>query len=101
MVTTIIWNKTALTTFNDIAAYLNENFSNTAARNFVEAAYDKIEQLEKHPTIGRKVPKTKSLRMINFGKHHQMYYRVQGKTLFICDFFDMRQHPDKKPYSKR
>jgi plasmid stabilization system protein ParE len=101
MVTTITWNKTAFTTFNDIARYLNDNFSTQAAKNFVEAAYERIERLEKHPSIGRKVPNTKSLRMINFGKHHQMYYRVQGKTLFVCDFFDTRQHPYKKPYSKK
>ena len=101
MVTTIIWNKTALTTFNDIARYLKDNFSTQAAKNFVEAAYEKIERLEKHPTIGRKVPNTKSLKMINFGKYQQLYYRVQGKTLFVCDFFDMRQHPDKKPYAKK
>jgi plasmid stabilization system protein ParE len=101
MVTTITWNKTALTTFNEIADYLNDNFSYTAALNFAESAYRKIGRVEQYPTIGRKVPNTKTLRMINFGKHHQMYYRVHGKTLFICEFYDTRQHTDSRPYFKK
>ena len=33
-------------------------------------------------------------------KHHRLYYRRNGLTLYVAQIYDTRQHPDKKPYSK-
>ena len=99
MVTKIIWNKTALKTFDEITIYLLDQYSLQTAQKFADRAYDKIEQVAKYPTIGRKVPDTKTLRKVNFGEHHQLYYRAKGKTLYICDFWDTRQNPKNTPYS--
>ena len=41
--------------------------------------------------------KAASKKLFKFGKHNQIYFRVQGKTLFISDFFDARQDPKKRP----
>ena len=98
MVTKIIWNKTALRTFDETTTYLLDNFSLQTAQNFAELVYAKIDWVCKHPKSGRKVRSTKTLLMVNFGKHHQLYFRTEGKTLFICDFFDSRQDPSKRPY---
>ena len=98
MVTKIIWNNRALDTFDEITTYLCDNFSLKTAQNFAESAYKKIDWVCKHPTSGRKVRSMKTLLMVNFGKHHQLYFRTKGKTLFICDFFDTRQDPSKRPY---
>ena len=98
MVTKIIWNKAALRTFDEITTYLLDNYSLKSAQNLADLAYNKIDWVAKYPTSGRKVPKTKTLRMVNFGINHQLYYRVQGKTLFISDFWNTRQDPNKRPY---
>ena len=98
MVTKIIWNKNALLTFDEITAYLLDNFSLQTAQNFAELAYERIDWVCKHSKSGRKVRGTKTLLMVNFGKHHQLYFRTHGNTLFICDFFDSRQDPNKRPY---
>ena len=98
MVKKIIWNDSALRTFDNITSYLQDNYSLQAAYNFSELAYNKIDQITKYPTIGRPVPNTKTLQKINFGKHHQLYFRLKGRTLYICDFFDTRQDPTKRPY---
>ena len=54
MVTKIIWNKSALRTFDEMTAYLHDNFSLQTAQNFAELAYQKIDWVCKHPTSGRK-----------------------------------------------
>ncbi len=89
------WNKRALADFKVIAEYLEENFSYQSAQNFVDKIYDKIDAVSKHPTIGRKAPKRKTVRFILVDKNRRLYYRMEGRTLIISSIFDTRQHPDK------
>jgi plasmid stabilization system protein ParE len=91
----IKWNKRALQTFHETAAYLEENFSHQAAVNFVNDVFKKVQAISKHPTIGRKAPKRKTIRYILVGKHRRLYYRIDGKYLIISSLFDTRQNPDK------
>ncbi|MEZ4932139.1 MAG: type II toxin-antitoxin system RelE/ParE family toxin [Saprospiraceae bacterium] len=91
----IKWNKRALTDFKTIAEYLEKNFSYQSAYNFTHQVYEKIDAISKHPTIGRKAFKRKTVRFILVGKHRRLYYRIEGKTLIISSIFDTRQHPDK------
>ena len=98
MVDKIIWNKAASQTFDKITNYLVDEVSLTAAQNFATAIYDKIDYVAKYPFVGRSVKGTKSLKMLNVAKHYHLFFRVQGKTLFISDFFDSRQDPGKRPY---
>ncbi len=97
MVTKIIWNKAASKTFDNIAGFLVDNYSLQSAENFAASVYSKINYIVKYPFVGRQVQGAKSLKMLNFGKHYQIYFRVQGKTLYISDFFDARQDPKKRP----
>jgi plasmid stabilization system protein ParE len=98
MVKIIIWTKAADRTFDSITDYLEENVSFNAAQNFAKLVYSKIDSLVKYPTLGRRVMSTKSVRVVNMGKNHQLYYRVEGKTLYISNFFDTRRDPDKRPF---
>lgn len=91
----IKWNKRALADFKSIAEYLEENFSFQSAQNFVDQLYEKIEAVSKHPTIGRKAPKRKTVRFILVGKHRRLYYRIEGRNIIVSSIFDTRQHPDK------
>ena len=95
MVKSIRWNKRALDTFYETASYLEENFSEKVANNFVESVFEKIETIKKHPDIGRKAPKRKTVRFILVGKHKRLYYRLAGRRIIISSIFDTRQHPNK------
>ena len=55
----------------------------------------KIEVIKKHPTVGRKAPKRKTVRFILARKHFRIYYRLHGNTVIISSLFDTRQHPSK------
>ena len=98
MVTKIIWNKAASRTFDEITTYRVDNNSLQSAQNFAVAVYQKIDYIVKYPFVGRQVRGTKSLKMLNLGKHYHIYFRLHGNTLYISDFFDTRQDPNKRPY---
>ena len=98
MVKRVEWRKKALRRLGDILLYLREEGSQQAAVNLADVIQKKIKQLEKQSLIGRKSAKGKTIRLINIDKHRQMFYSVQGSTLFIVDFFDVRQNPSKRPY---
>ena len=44
--------------------YLKENFSKRTAEKFAEQVMEKIEAIQKFPTVGRKAPKRKTVRFI-------------------------------------
>ncbi len=95
----VIWTQTAQRVFDGIIEYLLEHgHSNSVAENFFLDAYSQIIKIGKHPTRGRKVPNTKNMRFVNFGKHYQIFYRMNGRTLHVSNFFDTRQDPAKRPY---
>ena len=99
MVKMIIWTQTAQRVFDSIIEYsLTHADSSEHAKKFFLEVYNQIDKITKHPTRGRKVIGTKSMRFINFGKHYEIFYRMEGKTLFISNFFDTRQHPIKRPF---
>lgn len=98
MVTKIIWTKAADKKFDATTTYLQDNGSLQAAQNFAKTVYEKIDLIVKHPTLGRKLADSKSMRVLNFGKYYQLYYRIEGKSLYISNFFNTRQDPKKRPF---
>jgi hypothetical protein len=38
------------------------------------------------------------MRMINIDDNRQMAYRTKGKTLYICNFWDMRRDIKNRPF---
>ena len=98
MVQKIIWNKTAQRSFDQIMNYLHDEISRQTAEKFFHLVYHRIGQLTNQPYIGRPAQKTKTVRQINIDKYRKMYYRIEGRTLIISDFFDIRQDPEKLRY---
>jgi plasmid stabilization system protein ParE len=98
MVKKIKWNKAADRTFDQTTDYLQDNFSTLSAENFANLVYERIDQVVKGLTVGRVSTKEKSVMILKLDKHKQMYYRLNGTTLTIVDFWDTRQHPDKRKF---
>lgn len=94
----VIWTKRAERNFDEIVDYLEEHASEKVAVKFIKNIDDLIEKLFKHPDIGRKVTKTKTIRHYRIDKHKRMYYRKHGKKLTIVFIFDDRRNPDDTPY---
>ena len=71
MVKRIDWSKTALKKINEIIAYMKQNASDKAARDFVDAVYKQIESLKNILKKADHHPKPKlseKLESISIGK---------------------------------
>ena len=99
MVKIIIWQKKAILKVEQIATYLEEEYSEQSAEKFIKSVYATIEKIKTHPSRGRKVSSKKTIQFMNIGKFHQLFYRTKGTKLYILDLFDLRQNPDKRPFS--
>ena len=97
MVEAVIWSKRAERLYMEMLDYLATEASFQAAENFDKAVRKTIDGLKQNPGSGRPT-KSKTVRVINVVKYRQMFYRQSGKTLHIVAFFDVRQHPDKRPF---
>jgi plasmid stabilization system protein ParE len=98
MVQKVVFTKTADRAFCSIATFLEDNISLTIAEKFAQKLAAKIERLKEQPYIGRPSVKAKTVRKVIIIKHIHMMYRVVGKTLIICDFFDTRQDANKSRF---
>jgi len=94
----VVWNKKAVIKFEEIVKYLEKEVSEKAAIKFVVKLDDLIEKLFKHPEIGRKTKKWKTVRQYQIDKYKRMYYRIHGRKLIIVFLFDERQNPKSNPY---
>ncbi len=98
MVREVVWNKKAAETFHEITEFIEENYSEESAGNFVRKVNELIEKLRKYPEIGRRSKTKKTVRQYKIDKYRKMYYRKYGAKLLIVYIFDQRQDPDSNPY---
>lgn len=98
MVKRIEWTLTAFGKYRDIILYYKQQDARKGAEFFQKAVKHKIEQLEKQPLIGRPSQKFKTMRIVNIDKNRQMAYRLNGTTLYISNFWDVRQNPKNRPF---
>lgn len=98
MVKKIKWRKKALQFVKETAQYLEQEFSQQAADNFVDAVTKAVAKAVKNPETYRKAAKTKSVHYLNVDKNRKMFYRLSGTTLIVSAFFDARQDPKKSPF---
>lgn len=99
MVRQVVWNKRAAIKFNEIVEYLESEVSEKSAIKFVKKIDDLIEKLNKHPEIGNRTKRKKTVRQYKIDKYNKLYYRKYGKKLLIVYIFDQRQNPDSNPYN--
>ncbi len=94
----VVWNKRAVAKFEEIVEYLENEVSEKAASKFVTKLDDLIEKLFKHPEIGRKTKKWKTVRQYRIDKYKKLYYRIHGQKLIVVFLSDDRQNPKFNPY---
>jgi len=98
MVKKVIWNRRASNSFNSIIEYLQQEWGNNVTKNFVTRTYQIIELLSEFPEIGTIENKEKQIRGFVVTKHNTLFYRIEDKNIILLNFFDNRQHPDKKAF---
>jgi plasmid stabilization system protein ParE len=98
MVKQIRWANEANDTFENMTAYLQEEFSLNTAMKFADSIYAQIDRLILYPEIGQPSPKDATIRTVKVNKNVIMFYHYDGFEILIVDFFNTRQDPRKRKY---
>jgi len=90
----IQWTKRAITSFEDIVEYIEENWSEASAKKFVQKTDKLLEQIAENPEICLEIEGANVKRAV-ITKQTSLYYRVFGKFIRLITFWDNRRDLDK------
>ena len=94
----LIFTEEALQHFESMFQYLEENFSQSAAGNFVQNVYAAVNKIVRYPEIYPVSKSDPAVRFYRMDKHRRIYYEETASEIRVLAIFDTRQNPDKSPY---
>lgn len=81
-----------------ILTYLEKEWSNKVAYEFLVKVDRRFNLLKQQPFVGIPSQKISGVRGILITRHNKMYYKVQGEKVIILNLYDSRMHPKRNPY---
>lgn len=94
----LVYTEQALISINEIIDFLSINHPSTAISKIIETLLAHSETILNNPFMGQ--PEI-YLEHLNLGHrriiagNYKIIYRVESETIYIIDFFDTRQDPEK------
>jgi len=100
MALTIKWSKHADRKFDQIIEYLEEEWGENVTRAFVKKTYEFLDLLVDFPEIGSVENSVRQIRGFVLVKQVTIFYKLKANYIVILNFYDNRQRPKSKRYSK-
>lgn len=97
MVRKIVWIKRAISKFNNIITYLEEEWGEQITENFVRKTYDIIELISDQSDLGTLENIEKNVRGFLLTKHNRIFI-VTDKEIILLNFFDTRSGRNRKRF---
>jgi len=94
----VILKKRFINKLVKLLAYLEQEWSQQAAANFLKKIDHRLRQLSGQPFTGVLSEKIKEVRVVLITRHNRLYYKVKGKKVIILNMYDTRMNPKKKKY---
>ena len=82
----------------NLAQWLEKEWSKKVADDFVNKLNATILNISKNPFIGSPSETRKNIRKLKVTIHNKIYYRVTGNKITFIKLFDTRQNPKKDKY---
>ncbi|MGC4100331.1 type II toxin-antitoxin system RelE/ParE family toxin [Ferruginibacter sp.] len=95
----IIYKKRFLNKLEKLLVYLEKEWNNTVANEYLDKLEEKIGLIKSRPTAG-KITAIKNTRSILVSKHNRIYYRLNGNKIAVINMIDTRKNPKKNPFNK-
>lgn len=93
----VFLTKRATQRFYSIKDHIAEEWGERVANAFEQKTSDFLDLLESFPEMGSVEVPIKQIRGFQLTKQTRVFYRIKGDRIIILTFFDVRQHPLKKP----
>jgi plasmid stabilization system protein ParE len=94
----IFWTIRAEKKFEKIIQYLLDTFGEKSARFFTKKVFMFLEILVDFPELGSIENIDRGIRGFTLTRQVNIFYSVSGEKIFLLDFFDNRQDPNKKRF---
>jgi plasmid stabilization system protein ParE len=94
----IYWSKKAGVSFEEITNYLEANFGEKMAKNFVRDIYFMLDILSIFPELGRVEYQKSTIRGLVVAKQVTLFYQIRTDRIILLNFYDNRQNPLKNHY---
>ncbi len=91
----IIWSPEAEIDLSIILNYLNENWQNEVALNFIDRLDKLLIQIQNNPFQFALFSNQLNIRSCVISKHNTVYYLFENQTIYVLRIFDTRQNPDQ------
>lgn len=93
------WFLGAKVAMRQTARYIRGQFGNRSSQEFLRKVMHTEQLLREHPHLGPLEPlladMTKTYRSIVIQKVNKLVYYIEGDTIHIADFWDVRREPKK------
>ncbi len=94
----IIYKKRFSNKLIKLLNYLEKEWSQEVAANFLGKLETRIDTLKKHPFVGKSSLKKPGIRAILITKHNRVYYKISNNKIIIINLYDTRANPMRNPY---
>jgi len=91
----IVWTDHALEELEKTIAYLEENWTDSALRNFARKLEALVRLISQNPYLFQVSDFNKGIRNVVVLSHNTLYYRIINDRVEIISFFSNRQNPQK------
>jgi plasmid stabilization system protein ParE len=91
----IVWSPLSEDDFSRILDYLNKNWGEKVASQFIDLTESFLTQVAINPRQYPVIYKQKKIRKCVLTKHNTLYYRDSKAQIDILRIYDTRQDPDK------
>jgi plasmid stabilization system protein ParE len=92
----ILLTKRANSNLITIRDNIEKIWGQKSASAFELRVHDFFEILKAFPQIGSVEEVDKAIYGFQISKQTRVFYRIKGKRIIILNFFEVRQHPNKK-----
>jgi|SRR5689334_3728577 len=94
----IIYKKRFSNKLIKLLQYLEVEWGQKTAAEFLNKLDSRIHTLKEQPFIGKPSAKKPQVRTILITKHNRIYYKISNNTIIILNLYDTRKNPQNNPY---
>ena len=92
----VVWTNLAAQGWQEVALYILQSFGAKALQDFEQRTYDAEKEISLMPNIGaiewNDSKENVTYRYIVINRRSKMLYFIEKDTLYIADFWDVRQN---------
>lgn len=91
----IVFKKAFIKKLVKVQTYLEQEWGDQVARNFLHKIDSRIQMLKQYPHSGAASVKIPGVRGLLITKHNILFYKIEGNKIIVLNLYDTRSNPEK------